>query len=196
MPRKPMWLYRDGHLVAISLATGRVRWTVDQPTQLPPTAGDRSVFVASGELIHALDTGSGVTRWRMNLDNPISAPLFWDTGWLIAALENGDLLALRGSDGLEIWRSQLASRVRGPAVDCRRAGLRSAGRRSGCCSGSELRRTSVGAEARRQPRAYSGPRRSIRGVDRQLLLLPVPEGRLREMALAHRRRHHRPRGRR
>ena len=103
---------RDGHLVAISLATGQVRWTVDQPTQLPPTAGDRSVFVASGELIHALDTGSGVTRWRMNLDSGISAPLLWDTGWLIAALENGDLLALRGSDGLEIWRSQLASRVR------------------------------------------------------------------------------------
>ena len=105
---------RDGQLVAISLATGRVRWTADQPTQLPPATGDRSVFVASGESIHALDTGSGVTRWRMNLDSSISAPLFWDTGWLIAALENGDLLALRDRDGQEIWRSQLPGSVRIP----------------------------------------------------------------------------------
>ena len=105
---------RDGHLVAISLATGRVRWTVAQRTQLPPAAGDRSVFVASDDSIHALDTGSGLTRWRMKLDSPISAPLFWDTGWLIAALENGELLALRGRDGREIWRSQLASKVRVP----------------------------------------------------------------------------------
>ena len=102
---------RDGQLVAIALATGRVVWVVDQPTRVPPAVGDRTVFVASGQSIQALDTASGATRWQVSLDSAISAPLFWDTGWLIGALENGGLLALRSQDGQEIWRRQLAGRT-------------------------------------------------------------------------------------
>ena len=35
-----------------------------------------------------------------------------DTGWLIAAVDNGDLVALRGTDGREIWRRQLGGNIR------------------------------------------------------------------------------------
>ena len=103
---------RDGQLVAVTLATGEARWAIDRPTELRPAAGDGSVFVASGQSLLALERDSGLVRWQASVDGTVSAPLLWDTGWLIAAVDNGDLVALRGTDGREIWRRQLGGGIR------------------------------------------------------------------------------------
>lgn len=103
---------RSGKLVAVSLADGQIVWSADRATHLMPATGDASVFVADGEAVHALDGSGGSVRWRLDLASPMSAPLLWDTGWLIVGLENGQILALRGKDGRQIWQRQLSGAMR------------------------------------------------------------------------------------
>ncbi len=103
---------RNGQLVAFSIADGQRRWWIDLPTTLSPAAGDHLVFVASGDAIHAVSAADGSAEWQVPVGRNISAPPLWDSGWLIAGREDGEVLAFRARDGQELWRRQLVSAMR------------------------------------------------------------------------------------
>lgn len=105
---------KDGELVAIDLNLGSVRWHVAATTILTPATGDGLVFITTDSAILALDAGTGAVRWRAPLPGGAAAPLYWDTGWLIASTPAGDLAAFRATDGTLIWRQALGATLAAP----------------------------------------------------------------------------------
>lgn len=111
---------KGGQLVAVDLDRGVVRWQVDLATPFTPATGDGLVFTTSGEVIEARDAVTGTTRWRASLPGGAAAPLYWDTGWLLASTPGGELTAFRASDGSVIWRQPIGSALStapAPALD-------------------------------------------------------------------------------
>jgi outer membrane protein assembly factor BamB len=107
---------RTGKLVAVDLATGRVRWTADLAVSAAPAAGGGLVFVPQSDGLAAL-AADGSRRWQLPVAGGFSAPLLWTGGWLIAAANNGDVLCLRASDGHIVWTARVTSPVHGrPAL--------------------------------------------------------------------------------
>jgi outer membrane protein assembly factor BamB len=98
---------RGGPLVAIDLDRGTQRWRVDLIVDFTPAVGKGRVFVAADSAIVALDAASGKTIWRTPLADALGAPLYWDTGWLIASTKGGELAAFRAEDGEIVWRKTL-----------------------------------------------------------------------------------------
>jgi len=101
---------RGGRLVAIDLLSSSVLWSLDIETKFAPAMGDGLVFVAGDELLTGL-TGDGTVRWTMPLGGGFSAPLLWDSGWLIAPAASGDVLCIRAADGQVLWTRNLGSPV-------------------------------------------------------------------------------------
>ena len=102
---------RDGSLVAIRLSDGTVAWSIQQPTQFPPAVGAGLVVIASGSRLVGRHSDTADDVWSTDVGSEVSAPLLMTAGWLIAALQNGDLVALRAVDGLEIWRTVIAGEI-------------------------------------------------------------------------------------
>jgi len=100
---------KGGELVAIDLNEGAVKWKVALTTAFTPATGDGLVFAADGDHVIALDQRKGDALWRSPLHAAIVAPLFWDSGWLIASTETGELVALHGENGRVLWRSPVGS---------------------------------------------------------------------------------------
>ncbi len=100
---------RGGPLVAIDLDRGTPRWRLDLVVDYTPAVGTGRVFVAAEGVIVALDAGSGKTLWRAPLPDALAAPLYWDTGWLIASTKGGDLAAFRADDGELVWRKVMGA---------------------------------------------------------------------------------------
>jgi outer membrane protein assembly factor BamB len=100
---------KDGALVAIDLVAGRVNWRVPLATTFTPATGDGLVFAASETDTIAFEQRSGTEQWRTPLATRLAAPLYWDTGWLIASTEAGDLVAMRAQDGRILWRQPLGA---------------------------------------------------------------------------------------
>ena len=111
---------KGGQLVAVDLDRGTVRWRLDVATAFTPATGDGLVFTASDQMIEARDAATGASRWRAPLPGGAAAPLYWDTGWLLASTTAGDLAAFRATDGTLVWRRQLGAPLGsapGPALD-------------------------------------------------------------------------------
>lgn len=109
-----------GELVAVDLERGIIRWRLDVTTTLTPATGGGLVFTASDDFIEARDALTGATKWRTALPGGAAAPLYFDTGWLLASTPAGDLAAHRASDGVLVWRRELGSPLiarPGPALD-------------------------------------------------------------------------------
>jgi outer membrane protein assembly factor BamB/cell division septation protein DedD len=102
---------QDGHVVAVGLSDGEVQWTIEQTVVAQPAIGDWRLFVAGPDELMALDTRTGGRFWSIPLEAPLSAPLVWDMQWLIATLEGGTVLALRGADGETVWRRTLDASI-------------------------------------------------------------------------------------
>jgi outer membrane protein assembly factor BamB len=100
---------KGGELVAIDLNEGRVAWVVPFPTTSTPATGDGLVFAAGDGAVTALEQRTGAPLWKTAIDSPLAAALYWDTGWLLASTEAGDLLALHAQDGRILWRQTLGS---------------------------------------------------------------------------------------
>ena len=103
-----------GGLVAVDAENGQVVWRADVTTTARPAVADDHVYVVGADALQALDTASGRAVWRVPLTAAVSAPLVARAGWVIAALETGEVLALRGADGTEVWRQKLAAPVVAP----------------------------------------------------------------------------------
>jgi outer membrane protein assembly factor BamB len=111
---------KGGQLVAVDLDRGTVRWRLDVATAFTPATGDGLVFTASEQMIEARDATTGTSRWRAPVPGGVAAPLYWDTGWLLASTTAGDLAAFRATDGTLVWRRQLGAPLisaPGPALD-------------------------------------------------------------------------------
>ena len=98
---------RDGTLVAMKLEDGTIAWKVTQPTRFAPAPGNGLVVVANKSTLTAFHAANGQILWQADLGAHNSAPLLSTTGWLIASLETGEVVALRNQDGRELWRSKL-----------------------------------------------------------------------------------------
>ena len=102
---------RDGHLTAVNLADGNVVWEVVHPVVGELAVGEELLYVASRDELQGLETATGRARWSIPLEAPLSAPLVWNAGWLIAALETQTLLALRAETGETIWRQHMGGGI-------------------------------------------------------------------------------------
>lgn len=102
---------QDGHLVAVGLSDGVEQWNIEQEVVAQPAIGDWRLFIAGPDELMALDTRTGGRFWSIPLEAPLSAPLVWDTQWLIATLAGGTVLALRGEDGEIVWRRTLDATI-------------------------------------------------------------------------------------
>jgi outer membrane protein assembly factor BamB len=111
---------KGGQLVAVDLDRGIVRWRLDVATTLTPATGGGMVFTTSGTTIEARDAQTGATKWSAALPGGAAAPLYWDTGWLLASTSSGDLAAFRATDGTLVWRQPIGaplSTAPAPALD-------------------------------------------------------------------------------
>ncbi len=102
---------RDGHVTAVNLADGEVVWEVVQHVVGQPAVGGSLLYVASRDELYGLETATGRVRWSIPLEAPLSAPLVWNAGWVIAALETQTLLALRAETGETIWRRTMGGGI-------------------------------------------------------------------------------------
>ena len=107
---------RQAMLVALDRETGLVDWTRATDTASPPVVAAGTVFVAGNGRIQALDAVDGTEQWSAPLERALSAPLVWDSGWLIAIAEPGEVLAFRAADGGLVWRRSLGAASTHPAV--------------------------------------------------------------------------------
>lgn len=105
---------KDGQLVAVDLDRGEIRWTLDQSTAFTPATGEGLVFTVNDRMIEAFDASTGKKTWATPLSGGAAAPLYYDTGWLLASNAAGDLLSLRAADGTVLWRRQLGAALSGP----------------------------------------------------------------------------------
>jgi len=111
---------KGGQLVAVDLDRGTIRWRLDLKTQFTPATGGGLVFTVTDQLIEAREAATGKTKWQTALPGGAAAPLYFDTGWLIASTTAGDLAAFRATDGTLVWRRQLGAPLvsaPGPALD-------------------------------------------------------------------------------
>lgn len=110
---------RSGRIAAVNLADGKLAWEVSFLTneEVPwvvegqPAVGDGLLYIAGDGELSGLDTVTGRVRWSVVLEAPLSAPLVWRSGWLIAPLESGTLVVFRAATGESIWRRELGSGI-------------------------------------------------------------------------------------
>ena len=101
----------DGRVTAISLVDGSELWQVERTVVGEPAAGADLLHASTPEGLLALDAATGEVRWEARLGAPVSAPLLWTAGWLIAGLESRELLALNAASGGTVWRRTLGGAV-------------------------------------------------------------------------------------
>jgi outer membrane protein assembly factor BamB len=107
-----------GGLLAVNADTGATLWKADVTSSLRPATDDTHVYVVGKEGLQALDTATGQAGWRVPLAGAVSAPLVARSGWVIAALDTGEVLALRGTDGTVVWRQKVGAPVTAmPAIN-------------------------------------------------------------------------------
>lgn len=106
---------QSGIVAAHRMADGAEAWHVELRTDQPVAVEGPRVFVAAGEMIHALDAAGGSVLWRA-ASGAVTAPLVAQNGWLIVASASG-LTAFRAEDGTKVWsRDTGAQRLR-PTIE-------------------------------------------------------------------------------
>lgn len=103
-----------GGLLAIDAGNGGTLWRADVTTTERPAAANDLVYVVASDVLQAFDGATGRPAWQVPLAAALSAPLVARSGWVIAALQTGDVVALRGADGTELWRQALGAAVVAP----------------------------------------------------------------------------------
>ena len=110
---------RSGRIAAVNLENGKLDWEASFLTneespwvvEGQPAVGGGILYVAGADELSGLDAVTGRVRWSVPLDAPLSAPLVWRDGWLIASLDGGTLVVFRAATGETIWRRELESDI-------------------------------------------------------------------------------------
>ncbi len=103
-------------LTALDRQTGQVLWVRGIESEWPPVVHDGVVYLAASDELHALDAATGTSIWRVPLPGTLAVPLVFDTGWLFAVSEPGEVVAFRAADGQRLWNRSLGAPPRSPAV--------------------------------------------------------------------------------
>jgi len=101
---------REKLLVALDRETGLHVWSRPLETAVAPVVGNGRLFVPGDNTIVALDAGTGAPLWSVPMQGSVTTPLVWDSGWLIALADSGDVLAFRAADGHLVWRRSVGAR--------------------------------------------------------------------------------------
>jgi outer membrane protein assembly factor BamB len=106
---------RDGGVVAHRTPDGTRAWSIDLAPSQPLAADDERLYAITAGSVHALESATGTVAWTTPVPGVTLPPLV-RAGWLILAGDAG-VVALRASDGREMWRVEPGA-VRGrPAID-------------------------------------------------------------------------------
>jgi outer membrane protein assembly factor BamB len=107
---------RAGTVVGHRLSDGQRIWTSQLSAEQSLASDADHVYVASGEVVHALNAPTGTVAWRAAGTGKVTAPPLAHSGWVIAAIA-GELLALRAADGNVVWRKTVGPVEFRPAID-------------------------------------------------------------------------------
>jgi len=107
---------RDGHLYALDLHSGRLRWrlTHDGSSWMLSTATDgRTLYVGGGSaaIVQAVDPATGAERWRFKTRSAVFASLALAGDTLLASDFTGTLYALDKASGRLLWEFPLGGRA-------------------------------------------------------------------------------------
>lgn len=102
---------KGGRLVAINLASGKVRWDAEIATTFAPAVSAGVVVVAADELLTAFDAVTGRPTWQVPVTGGFSGPPAIHDGWVVASAATGDVLTLRAADGAVIWTKNAGAPV-------------------------------------------------------------------------------------
>jgi outer membrane protein assembly factor BamB len=96
------------HARAFDLATGKLRWTADQPGLTFPIAGDGLVFSSTMEgLVQALDPATGKVRWSIQLSGKIRPMAVASHVLYVPADTEHRLYAIDTATGGSLWQIDL-----------------------------------------------------------------------------------------
>jgi outer membrane protein assembly factor BamB len=98
------------------MTDGAVRWTAPLTPVKPLAADDKRVYLADGEMLHALSAADGTVAWRVVAGRPMTAAPLAHAGWVLVAAA-GDLIAIRAEDGVVVWRKTLGPIEFPPSLD-------------------------------------------------------------------------------
>lgn len=107
---------QGGTIRAFERETGAPVWMASVETTWQPAVGDGRVYVAGRDALTALDASTGTESWVSALEQPLTAPPAWDTGWLIASSAAGEVRAIRSENGEIVWHRSLGVASRHTAV--------------------------------------------------------------------------------
>lgn len=86
--------------------------TDEQHLKLVPKVVGDTLYVADGEgRIQALATADGGTRWKVDLEAPVSGGPGAGDGLVLLGTSDAEVIALSSTDGSERWRTQVSSEV-------------------------------------------------------------------------------------
>ncbi len=107
----------SGAIVAVDADTGAGVWSVEGLAGTHPLAVDADgVYVVVESGLVALDAATGRERWRLPLDERVSAPVVARAGWIVVGLTGGAVLAVRAADGTPVWTRTYPTPIVSPAV--------------------------------------------------------------------------------
>jgi outer membrane protein assembly factor BamB len=106
---------QSGVVAAQRMTDGAEAWHVELRADQPVAVEGPRVFVAAGEMIHALDAASGSVVWRAP-SGAVTAPLLAQNGWLLVASASG-LMALRSEDGTKVWSLDTGPQRLRPSIE-------------------------------------------------------------------------------
>ncbi len=97
---------KAGSVVALRLANGSERWRVhvgDYVARTTPALSDKTVFVAAGYALLAIDAQTGLERWSVPLRFAGSCSPVVDGDRVFVATQEGHLSAFSTATGEEVW---------------------------------------------------------------------------------------------
>jgi outer membrane protein assembly factor BamB len=106
---------QSGDVIAYGAKDGKEVWRVPLRPDQPMVADQTLLFVAAGEVMHAMDAADGKALWEAPTGT-ITAPFLVHGGWVIAASE-GQLAAFREIDGAKVWSQPGSPLHTGPSIE-------------------------------------------------------------------------------